>query len=153
MGHTAAVRLVGAILVLTACAAIQLPWFSCHSDCQHALLPVWELGLHLCHDEASHTEVVDACPCCPAHGHNHDAAPEDSEDDHDHGPGDHELQLQSSRRPAPTPSSAPDMAPAAFALLTPNVNETPLPIALDTVAAGVFDTGPPTRLASVRLLL
>ena len=146
-------RVVGTLLVLTACAAIQLPWFSCHSDCQHAVLPVWDLGLHHCHDEAAHEKQRDTCPCCPTHGPEQGTEPESGEDDHDHGPGDHELQLQSSRRPAPNETPTPDPAPAAFALLTPEEGPACLPDTDCNRLPGGFDTGPPDRLASVRLLL
>lgn len=150
MRHTSCVRVVGIIFVLAASAAIQLPWFSCHSDCQHAFLPVWDLGLHHCHDEAAHAPKANACPCCPDHG---DVPESEGGDDHDHGRGDHETQLTASRRPASQPSLTPELAQAQFAVLTPCATETRQPLAQGDQAPGVFDTGPPERLASVRLLL
>ena len=149
-------RVVGIIFVLTASAAMQLPWFSCHSDCQDEVLPVWDLGVHHCHDERATDHHDHHCLAhCGRHGTT--AGPEggDGPDPkRDPGPGDHDLQLQLCRRPAPEKALAADAAPVACAAPWPTALDALTPIAYgDHRTHERFDTGPPDRLASVRLLL
>lgn len=150
-------RVVGTLFVLAACAAIQLPWFSCHSDCQQAFLPMWDLGVHRCHDEAAHATGPRACACCPTEDAGADRPSEHGlrtmDPDHDHGPGDHELQPRSSRRPASVETPTPAWGLAPFALLPPTEVDASAPATCAWPQPGVFDTGPPDRLASIRLLL
>lgn len=168
-------RVVGITLVLTALAAIQLPWFTCHSDCQDACLPVWELGAHHCHDEAAHrpsdrSRARHTCPCCPASsdapsaasspsrtsspaptGDDADPSPEDG-DGHDHEPGTHELLVQSSRRPVSSTIDGQDLHATFVALATAPVAAAAPPAVAPPVHLK-SGTGPPDGLASVRLLL
>jgi len=150
---------VGIIFVLAASVAIQLPWFSCHSECQHAFLPVWDLGVHHCHDEHAHAHAHahdDHGHHCLAHCGEDAAEPDgasEGEPGHDHGPGDHELQLQLSRRPTPPQTLTPDASPASWALLTAPRIQMQLTVASCEAVQEDFDIGPPARLASVRLLL
>ena len=143
-------RVVGIIFVLAASVAIQLPWFSCHSDCQHAFLPVWDLGVHHCHDETA----PDHGHHCLAHCCERGGAPKgEDQDEDDHGPGDHDLQFQLSRRPTPSQTATPALTPASLAVVSPASIDAATPGACADRVPDGFDTGPPERLASVRLLL
>jgi len=154
--QTAAVRVVGSLLILFACAAVQLPWFTCHSDCQHACLPVWDLGAHHCHDENAEDHHAHHCLAhcgvqCGQDAGDHADGQEGHGDDH--APGDHQLQFQISRRPVPSSTLSPDTALLAVALVAPVEVPAALPTSYHVARTGSFDTGPPSRLATVRLLL
>ena len=107
--------MVGTLFVLLACAAVQLPWFTCHSDCRDACLPVWDLGAHHCHDEDAADHGTHHCLAHCAGNTAVDAAEVDAAED-DHGPGDHELQTQISRRPVPPATVSQNTVLLAVAL-------------------------------------
>jgi hypothetical protein len=153
LGETHRVRPLGTVIVLLACAALQIPWFTCHSDCREDCRPIWDLAAHDCHEAEAHapTRVHD-------HGHDctcrHHAAPATPVDDEDHEPGDHALVKALS----PAPPSAPNYDIAANALLfvTPAAcpdEAAPARCRRAAPAPPHVAAGPPPGLASVRLLL
>ena len=147
-------RGLGAILVLVAVVAVQVPFFTCHADCQDECVPMWVFAAK--HDHGSDGRCEDTHCDAHHHGcwvcdHHHDDTPE-PEEERDHDPGDHELVFAPITLPtdlAPAPS--PDLELVAvlaveLASATTRVEE-PLRVARD---AG--PPGPPV-LETVRLLL
>ena len=151
MGETFRVRVLGTITVLLACVAAQVPWFTCHSDCQASRRPLWDFAAHHCHVEAP--EAVHhhhGCRC----GHHHHAPAEEPVDEDGHGPADHAIVTAVSIQP---PASVSFDASVSFLLAHATMDDggamSPDDVTAVRVVTANLAAGPPPGLASVRLLL
>lgn len=148
-------RWLGPVLVLLAVAAAQVPWFTCHSDCQNACGVLWVFEDHHCHD-------VDAGRCRHAHGHAHgklhahadrgDPAEDASPDGPQHDPGDHALYYHPVAQGQP-PVSLDVPALAILAPPVPGLDVRLLAAQPARYSALSSVADPPADLANVRLLL